>query len=380
VPGENVVLAIHGVANRSEETFARSVSEFAAGIGRPEPGQVRPVYWGDLASQASTLQSVPVADDTNDLPSAAGAQRSATTPTPAPEAEAEAVAQATIARVSAITSQPVPADAEATVRRALEEVRVSAPSALTTEVADVLAQVVVAWPPSGTSETQRGLGDSLGDALKGVTEAFNDKLGDAVSENLQKLLRGGESAMSEMAARTLGDVLQYGSSGARIRGRLDAAYGAARAGGAEVDLVAHSLGGMVVAEWLLGAPVERDDGTPGTPPGERRVRRLLTFGTQISLMAELHGLRTAEGSTPPTPPLLFTGAVERWVNVWHQIDPLAFVMGRVLQLPGPNGPVPVEDHRLTLSGLPDQLADVVSAHSSYWRDPRVLAEAQRVLA
>jgi len=376
-----VVLAIHGVANRNEDAFVRSVAEFAGGIGRAGPGEVVPVYWGDLASQASSLQSVPVAGDTADLPDPPDARRVAGASVASiPPGQVEAVAQATMARVAALTSQPVPAEAEASLRLALDEVRVSEPSAVPTEVADVLAAVVVAWPPGGTSTVERGLRSSLSDALKGVTEGFADRVGQAVRETLQNVLRGGESALSETAARTLGDVLHYESSGARIRARLDAAYAAARGGGAEVDVVAHSLGGLVVAEWLLGAPVARDDGSPGAPPEERRLRRLFTFGTQISLMAELHGLRTAAGSSPATPPLVFTGAVEKWVNVWHQIDPLAFVMGRVIQLPGPDGPVPVEDHRLTLAGLPNELGDIVSAHSSYWKDPRVLAEARRVLA
>lgn len=383
MPGVNVVLAIHGVANRNAEAFASSVAEFAGGIGRLDPGQVVPVFWGDLASQASLLQSVPTTGDTADLPgspASAGARLTTTAMAPASETQVEVVAQATIGRVATLTQQPVGAHAEAAIRQALEEVRVSAPAALTPDVADVLAEVVVAWAPSGTSAVERGVVDSLGDALGGVAKTFNDKVGDVVGDSLQKLLRGGESALSESAAHTLGDVLHYESSGARIRGRLDAAYATARSTGADVDVVAHSLGGLVVAEWLLGAPVERDDGSAGTPPEERRLRRLFTFGTQISLMAELHGLRTADGSTSSTPPLLFTGAVEKWVNVWHQIDPLAFVMGRVLHVPGPDGPVPVEDHRLTLIGAPDQLADIVSTHSSYWRDPRVLAEAVRVLA
>ncbi len=359
----------------------QSVAEFAGGVGRPDPGQVVPVYWGDLASQASSLQSVPVAGDAADLPDPPGAQRLAPAlVAPVPEDQAEVVAQETMARVVALTGHPVQPEAEAALRLALNAARVDVTAALPTGVADVLAAVVVAWPPAGTSTAARGLGDSLSDALKGATEGFADTVGQAVRDTLQNLLRGGESALSETAARTLGDVLQYESSGARIRGRLDAAYAGARGGGADVDVVAHSLGGLVVAEWLLGAPVERDDGSPGTPPGERRLRRLFTFGTQISLMAELHGLRTADDFTPPTPPLLFTGAVEKWVNVWHQIDPLAFVMGRVIQLPGPDGPVPVEDHRLTLAGVPRELGDIVSAHSSYWKDPRVLAEARRVLA
>src|SRR6185503_16198606 len=93
-----------------------------------------------------------------------------------------------------------------------------------------------------------------------------------------------------------------------------------------VDVVAHSLGGLVAVEWLFGAVA----GADATPPAERRVHTVITFGSQVGLFAELRGLEGPAGRVArPPAPIALTLALRRWCNVWHALDPLAFAASPV---------------------------------------------------
>jgi hypothetical protein len=77
------------------------------------------------------------------------------------------------------------------------------------------------------------------------------------------------------------------------------------------------------------------------------------------------------GQTGNTVPVELPIQVERWVNVWHALDPLAFLIAPVLSVPG----VEIEDRRLD----PDGLGVSLAAHSSYWHDQRFLDWLGRTL-
>jgi hypothetical protein len=55
--------------------------------------------------------------------------------------------------------------------------------------------------------------------------------------------------------------------------------------------------------------------------------------------------------------------VGRWVNVWHQLDPLAIVVQRAIALAQPAAQV--QDWRLPLHDVPTSEQDL-SFHPSYW--------------
>jgi hypothetical protein len=162
-------------------------------------------------------------------------------------------------------------------------------------------------------------------------------------------------------ARTVRDVEAYERNGEAIRERLDAAYRDARADAERVDVLAHSLGGLVAVEWLFGASA----GAAATTPAERRIQTLITFGTQVGLFCELRGLEGPPGvvALPPVP-IHLRLALRRWCNVWHALDPLAFAAAPVFAIEGRDGPVGIEDYRLPVHGMPASAA----FHTAYWRD------------
>lgn len=162
-------------------------------------------------------------------------------------------------------------------------------------------------------------------------------------------------------ARTVRDVEAYERNGEAIRARLDDAYRSARADAERVDVLAHSLGGLVAVEWLFGARA----GADATAPDERRIQTLITFGTQVAMFCELRGLEGPPGvvALPPAP-IALSLALRRWCNVWHALDPLAFAAAPVFEIQGRDGPVGIEDYRLPVHGMPASAA----FHTAYWRD------------
>ncbi|HEU5149975.1 MAG TPA: hypothetical protein VFU19_05730 [Iamia sp.] len=358
-----VALAVHGVSNRSEDAFARTVAALSVAAGRGPDGIV-PVFWGDLGPDGP-LASVPGAADASVLPvppaPAAAFAAAPAAPGAGPEEEALARAAATgDAVIAALAGRDaLTPEAEEAVRTATTEAAAAGWSlALHPSVAPLVADAVIA-------RERTAVGAFSFDPRRAITGVLR-RIQDAVTDILVREMREREAGLGGTIARSLGDVLVYDGLGPQIRGRLDTAYRAARAGGRPVDLVAHSLGALVAVEWLLGAPAEPVDGV-ATPPAERTIRHLVTFGTQVSLFAELQGLVGPDGTHAPGPgPRALPLAIASWTNVWQELDPLAFVMGRVLRVEGPTGPVPVVDHRLTQEGIPTDLG----FHSSYWTDPR----------
>ena len=87
----------------------------------------------------------------------------------------------------------------------------------------------------------------------------------------------------------------------------------------------------------------------------------------MSLFSELQGL-LGVGDVPraSTNPQVLPIRVQRWSNVWQELDPLAFVMSRVFGIEADGVAGIVQDLRLTQRGIPTN----VSFHSSYWRDER----------
>lgn len=371
-----VILAIHGVANRNEKSFASSIEQLATNLGLRYPDDVRPVYWGDLGPPAvDRLASIPAAEDGTPLP---GTRDAFDVPAPADPADARVLADRTIAALAQRTDTVVDLETEQQIRDALDDAASRGASlALQADLSDALAEVIASAEPAGAPQVgTRGIGDGVGRLVGKVVDAFDREAGRMLGQLLQKGFRGAEGGLSRSIATTVGDVLTYertASTAAGIRGRLDEAVAEAGAGGAsEIHVLAHSLGGLVTVEWLLGAPAPHraGSGTDEIAPEDRRINLLVTFGSQVSLFSELHGLLGAgERTWAATEPLPI--AVERWVNVWHQLDPLAFTIGTVLKTSNAGGGGMIEDFRLGLAGVPTSASDL-SFHSSYWTDTRLL--------
>jgi hypothetical protein len=217
----------------------------------------------------------------------------------------------------------------------------------------------------GSIAIDRGDDDDADSSLRARLRRITDAVDALSPESFATGLR-------RTIARTVRDVEAYESNGESIRARLDEAYRTARGDAERVDVVAHSLGGLVAVEWLFGAPA----GNGATAPGERRIHTLVTFGTQVGLFCELRGLQGPPGTIAlPPAPISLTVALRRWCNVWHALDPLAFAAAPAFTVAGRDGPVGIEDYRLPVHGVPESAA----FHTAYWRDLHFGAWLDRTL-
>lgn len=389
------VIAVHGVGNRTRERFAEESSGLADALAaRDIPLHL--AFWGHLApAKAERYAAMPTDDDTNVLPVAQGfVERPAFGEAEAahrlmdelgmralPPDRVEEIARATMATVSVRgTTGPPPPEIEAVVRQVLDEaVERGRHLALEIELSTALAETIIATEPTGQGFVSVDLVSPLRRSLGAIVDAVDASAARVVGRSVQQVLREAQAGLTPMISTTVGDILLYEHDGASVRGVLDLEYEQARQVGTAVSLAAHSLGALVAVEWLLGAPVRRPDGSPGTAPDDREIETLVTFGTQVSLFAEIRGLQSADMMHGTTIPTVLPMRLGRWLNVWHQLDPLAFAMGRVLQLGGRAEPASVADFRLDLASVPTS-TDELSFHSSYWKDARFLSWGAAVLA
>lgn len=370
---KGTVLVVHGVANRSGRGFGNSVEQLGKAVGISGL-QWAPVFWGDLAPIPKDLLSVPThADDprqeinelVDDEVGVSGV---------APRAPTKEVTARTRELIHEETGEhPSPAVMDA-VKNAIQAAATD--NRVRPEVAPVLAAIVAEWPPEGSAQIEESLSDRFTDVLARVARSVDMQVGKAVGQMLQDVLRGTEAGLDKVVAKTAGDVLAYEANGALIRGRLDTAFEASQ-GSTPVHVVAHSLGSLVTAEWLLGGKVVLpDEKREPTPLSKRKIGTFVSFGSQVSLFAELHGLLGQSGRPKNLdPPQPYTGQLERWVNIWHQFDPLAFVMHRVLQ---PTS-FDIDDRRLQLNHAPRSALEIATAHTSYWENADFIEQLHEVL-
>ena len=347
--GEHVVLAVHGVAHRSPADFADEVAVLSEHLA---PRVVRPVFWGDLGA----------GDADRAFPVSAGAE------TLDKNTGLAGAVNDTTAQIAARVDGPVPEPTVAIVRDVLGEAEAQGNAIGDPALQSALADAVVLASPSGTAalpDGEHGLLRSVRGGLRRIVSAVDSRLDQISPEAFM-------DGMRHAIARTVRDVEAYERHGPAIRARLDEAYRADARRAARVDIVAHSLGGLVAVEWLFGAAA----GDGATAPDERRIDTLVTFGSQVSLFCEVRGLEGANGfAAPPPVPVPVTLELRHWTNVWHNLDPLAFAVAPVLEVTGRDGPVMVDEYRLDVGGLPSSVA----FHTIYWRDERVLNWLPRIL-
>lgn len=376
-------LIIHGVGNRDEGAFRQTIQPVIEALGATVDVNAHPVYWGGLGPPVTDrYAAVPVDTDTMLLPSVAPAAF-VDLPVPAgdllpppgvPDAALAAnMAHATMRYIDQLAApagfastpqepvtEPLPVVKEV-LDEALAEGKVFA---LRADLAPLLAAVVVNAPPAHAGFIGEGLVEGVKDALKSVIDVFDREAGKLVNDAATNVLRKAEGALSVPISLTVGDILAYTRHDEAIRGVLDVAYRTAVAAGEDIDIIAHSLGALVAVEWLLGAPCAPPAGGE-TPAVDRKCRRLVTFGTQVSLFSEAAGLARSDGFYQASPRVNVALPVRQWDNIWHELDPLAFVMGRALELSG----TPLHDWRLDAQTL-SSMVKFWEFHSRYWTDAR----------
>ncbi|KNB52230.1 hypothetical protein [Streptomyces caatingaensis] len=374
---DDPVFVIHGVGNRDEEGFARTVAGLRAATGL---GLV-PVYWGDLGADDRYVDlALP-----RRTPPDTGLRDEAGAP---PDPETAAVLESVLdAPAPPDAEEPPPALADA-LRAGLENNDDGLRGPGGPDPDDVLAELAELWPEARwlSRVDDPGLLRAAGTALAAAVTEEDDswdglrgggdgRLRALLRRRLRDLDRVAGAAVEAVAGRVnrqlrahygpgatrfLGDVLVYqrhrAAVHARIRERI-AAVDPELGGGPErpVRVVAHSLGGVIAVDMA----------TAGEPLW---TSSLLTFGSQP---AYFHLCDPRGGQLSPyagEESVALPRSLARWTNLWQPLDPLAFAASRVFRLADGTPPADV--------ALPHTIGAGLWTHSAYWRLPEV-AEAVR---
>jgi hypothetical protein len=157
------------------------------------------------------------------------------------------------------------------------------------------------------------------------------------------------TTLAGTATPIAGDVIYYQAQGSEIRARINEVVGKAPE---PVAMLAHSLGGIAGVEALCETPELR-----------KRVRKLITVGSQSGFFYEINALRTLPfgAHLPPDFP--------DWLNLWDNRDLLSFLVEPVFSGGRTRRDLEVQ------SGLP-----FPSSHSGYWRQRAVWEAIKTFLA
>lgn len=203
----------------------------------------------------------------------------------------------------------------------------------------------------------------VGRVIYGVDRAVGAVLGEVLG-SVQEFLR---KKVSHGFASFVGDVLVYQRNQAKIQERLWSYVptGWGLDDERAVDVIAHSLGGVIVF----------DAATTATPP--LHVRRFVTFGSQASFFQVLDprmGLATYvprkdDGTAAQTIPLPST--IGTWLSLWEPLDPLAFLAGSIFML---------SSHETPRDEMVPHAPAQLWTHSEYWTSDFVVEAIRRALA
>lgn len=386
------VLVVHGVNNHDAERFAAEVDALQDWLGGHLA--LKNVFWGDLGGIGHGLEdtlpprSGPTrgagevawdayfAQQREVLAAVAEATRAAGGP--APDALAEALYR------GATGQPPAPAQAQDLATRAgddlLDVLRQALPEtrylrtlqdpALQQAVGDLLADYLGDRRADdafgGGGLVTRGWGGDLRESVRRFIGKVDGLIGQAVSAAAGGANQWLRAALAQPISRTFGDIVAYHQRRGEIHQRLFETLDAEAPGMGTpqrpITVVAHSLGGLACLDAALGSDVLQQ--------GQRRqlhIRRLVTMGSQpafFHVLAPREGLPRYEPGQPVTLPK----TIGRWVNLWHPMDPLAFVVAPVFRLADTSEPL---DRRID-TPLSEIAENKGWMHSAYWRSAALM--------
>lgn len=197
-----------------------------------------------------------------------------------------------------------------------------------------------------------GITDVIGEAVSAVTERVRN----AASTLGFGAVRGN---LSPAIGLFLGDVFVYlkdGEARQQIRTQIGravtAAHDAAKVGKGPVVLVGHSMGGVILVDMLA-------DPKGAGLPDDLKVDALLTVGSQPGFFAVLDLLASSGGQRKKP------GCVNRWLNIFDPIDPLAFRTDTIFE--------GAEDFSF------NSVTGIMEAHSKYFQRPQFYARSRKRL-
>lgn len=369
------VFVIHGIGNRDAAGFDTTVEALCRAVGGGVAAH--PVFWGDLGARYDRIaDTVP------------GRRRAVETRDGGPDADD---ADAALARfllgdraAAEIRDDLVPDPVLDAVSAALatgggDEIRDGEPA-----VAAVQEAVTEHWsdtrwlPLIDDAELLRAVGAAVagplaedvasatvGEELRDGEELRGLDLGGFVRRRLHELDRvvgaafgaaGGRlntafrTAFLPGMTRAVGDILVYQRHRQEIQERVRTVIAEVnpdlgRTPGRPVDVLAHSLGGVITVDLATG-----------TEP--LWIRQLVTFGSQSPFfhVCDPRGGALTEYSGTPVP---LPASIGAWTNLWEPLDPVAFVAARVFRLADGSAPLDIEVPHLASSGL--------WTHTDYWK-------------
>jgi len=374
------VLVVHGVANRDERVFNEAVQGLGARINARAPAATRynlvPAYWGDLAGGdgANLHDALPpsILSGVFGVRGEADADALLEHIYRAPrKVEGYAVrsqddaAQVIADAARTRTQKDIPAGTyqtrgaggvdDAELKQAIEDALRDSTYLRTIRDPDMLRGVgeVVGASLSSSSDATietRSIVGSIRDTVTRVVGAIDNLLGSVTSEALGALNQAVRGALSTATALSFGDIVAYRDTdnGAAIRKRvLDRAHAGGIDTSKPIVVLAHSLGGLVVLDLLM--------------KGELAAKRLVTFGSQPAMFHVLKQLGIIDSYSPGHSSRV-PASIQSWINLWHPMDPLAFVASPVFALSNGNAPKDVQiDTALSMI-----VGDKLWMHSAYW--------------
>lgn len=364
---------IHGIGTRDEVQFGSQVATLGEAAGLPD---ARPVFWGDLGARYEYIdQTLPDRHESREQVRGGpdGAEKALRDQTASFLAAGGTDPPGVRTEVRGLTASDVPQAVLAGLRgrtawEGTELRDVPAPSSdVELTLAEEWPRTVWLWRVDDT-ELQLAVGRALVPlefADEANVEVRGPDVGRFVRRRLADLDRvvgaafgaaGGRlnhqlrTSVLPGATRLVGDILVYQRHQERIQQRVreriagvDQALGTANQ---PVDVIAHSLGGVVAFDMAT------------TDRAPLHIRRLVTFGSQAAFFHVCDprggGLAGYDGSTlvrlPPT--------IGGWTNLWEPLDVVAFIAAKVFQLHDGSPPDDRPVGHLVSSGF--------WTHSSYW--------------
>ena len=377
------VFVIHGIGARDRQGF----TDQATDLGRRAGFTAHPVYWGDLGARSAFVEltipggvaDIRDGDDARTLDPVvpeiavflAGDPGRPDEIRDGPASVPPEVLAAALEALAGSEIRDVPPGDAMEVETALRNLWPSTTwlakledpvllAAIGSAVTRPLTEAVM--PRVGRAEYGTGGGDEIRD---GDEEIRGLDIGGFVRRRLDELDRVVGAAFGAAAGRlnthirstagprlsqVLGDVLVYQRRREEIQARVreviadvDPALG--RGADHPVDVVAHSLGGVIAVDMA-------------TADEPLWIRTLVTFGSQSPFF---HVCDPRGGELKPfdgTDLVQLPPSLAAWTNLWEPLDVVAFIAAKIFQLPDGSSPTDRAVPHLASSGL--------WTHSAYW--------------
>jgi hypothetical protein len=349
------IFVIHGVNVRSERQFRADVAELNSRVG--STWRFIPIFWGDLgAHDDGVTATVPRQSAEVSLQTLLNVAARNTRADIAEIVAAAAAQEAMTKSTDPWRKDLIYADVEEEWRRT-ECLRLIEDPVLAEEIGAAIGDALAATSDNHVGSVRT---DETRGITAGIVQVVDRVVGGVVGRLLGQINTSVRTNFGPIVARFLGDAFVFERDSSEIVSRLTDKVWQERRGTAErpASILAHSLGGVIA----FNAAVRASDAI--------HIDRFVTFGSQSAFF---HVIREI-GEVPrfDMTAVRLPARIDRWLNVWEPLDPLAFLAAGVFQMSSGDSPIDRE--------LPHRPAHTLWTHSSYWKDPTFAAWVREFLS